>query len=46
MTRHAVVIAGGAAIHSRTIEVLDQLGIADRFLSAGRVAQVAHLGRF
>jgi 2-polyprenyl-6-methoxyphenol hydroxylase-like FAD-dependent oxidoreductase len=30
--------AGG--LHSRTIEVLDQRGIADRFLSAGRVAQV------
>ena len=32
--------AGG--LHSRTIEVLDQRGIADRFLSQGRVAQVAH----
>ena len=31
--------AGG--LHSRTIEVLDQRGIADRFLSAGAVAQVA-----
>jgi FAD binding domain len=31
--------AGG--LHSRTIEVLDQRGIADRFLSAGTVAQVA-----
>ena len=30
--------AGG--LQSRTIEVLDQRGIADRFLSAGRVAQV------
>jgi 3-(3-hydroxy-phenyl)propionate hydroxylase len=30
--------AGG--LHSRTIEVLDQRGIADRFLSQGRVAQV------
>src|SRR5215211_5299868 len=27
-------------LHSRTIEVLDQRGIADRFLSAGQVAQV------
>ena len=27
-------------LHSRTIEVLDQRGIADRFLSAGEVAQV------
>src|SRR5690348_1254691 len=31
--------AGG--LHSRTIEVLDQRGIADRFLSEGKVAQVA-----
>jgi 3-(3-hydroxy-phenyl)propionate hydroxylase len=30
--------AGG--LHSRTIEVLDQRGIADRFLAEGRVAQV------
>jgi 3-(3-hydroxy-phenyl)propionate hydroxylase len=30
--------AGG--LHSRTIEVLDQRGIADRFLEAGSVAQV------
>jgi len=31
--------AGG--LHSRTIEILDQRGIADRFLSEGKVAQVA-----
>src|ERR671936_2479830 len=31
--------AGG--LHSRPIEVLDQRGIADRFLSQGKVAQVA-----
>jgi len=31
--------AGG--LHSRTIEVLDQRGIADRFLSEGQPAQVA-----
>src|SRR5437764_188560 len=31
--------AGG--LHSRTIEVLDQRGIADRFLSQGQVSQVA-----
>lgn len=31
--------AGG--LHSRTIEVLDQRGIADRLLSQGQVAQVA-----
>ena len=28
-------------LHARTIEVLDQRGIADRFLSEGQVAQVA-----
>jgi len=33
--------AGG--LHARTIEILDQRGIADRFLSEGQVAQV---GRF
>src|SRR5688572_19445119 len=31
--------AGG--LHSRTIEILDMRGIADRFLSEGQVAQVA-----
>ena len=30
--------AGG--LHSRTIEIFDQRGIADRFLSEGQVAQV------
>ena len=34
--------AGG--LHSRTIEVLDQRGIAARFLSEGQVAQVAGFG--
>ena len=34
--------AGG--LHSRTIEVLDQRGIADRFLSQGQIAQVAGFG--
>jgi 2-polyprenyl-6-methoxyphenol hydroxylase-like FAD-dependent oxidoreductase len=32
-------------LHSRTIEVLDQRGIADRFLSEGQVAQVAAFAR-
>ena len=32
--------AGG--LHSRTIEILDQRGIADRFLSEGQVVQVGH----
>src|ERR687890_1469038 len=31
--------AGG--LHSRTIEVFDQRGIADRFLSQGQVGQIA-----
>src|SRR6187397_1519587 len=31
--------AGG--LHSRTLEVFDQRGIADRFLARGKVAQVA-----
>src|SRR5690349_5620636 len=39
----AGVRAGG--LHSRTIEVLDQRGIADRFLSEGRVAQIASFAR-
>jgi 2-polyprenyl-6-methoxyphenol hydroxylase-like FAD-dependent oxidoreductase len=34
--------AGG--FHSRTIEVLDQRGVADRFLAEGQVAQVATFG--
>jgi 2-polyprenyl-6-methoxyphenol hydroxylase-like FAD-dependent oxidoreductase len=34
--------AGG--LHSRTIEVLDQRGIADRFFAEGQVAQVAGFG--
>ncbi len=34
--------AGG--LHSRTIEVLDQRGIAERFLEEGQVAQVAGFG--
>jgi 3-(3-hydroxy-phenyl)propionate hydroxylase len=36
--------AGG--LHSRTIEVLDQRGIADRFLSQGQTAQVAQFAGF
>src|ERR1700679_3895937 len=34
--------AGG--LHARTIEVLHQRGVADRFLSQGKVAQVAGFG--
>jgi 2-polyprenyl-6-methoxyphenol hydroxylase-like FAD-dependent oxidoreductase len=35
--------AGG--LHSRTIEIFDQRGIADRFLAEGQVAQVAGFAR-
>ncbi len=41
--RASQVLAGSRAggLQSRTIEILDQRGIADRFLSEGQVAQVA-----
>jgi 2-polyprenyl-6-methoxyphenol hydroxylase-like FAD-dependent oxidoreductase len=41
--RASQALAGSRAggLHARTIEILDQRGIADRFLSQGRVAQVA-----
>ena len=41
--RHSQDVAGSRAggLHSRTIEVFDQRGIADRFLSEGQKAQVA-----
>lgn len=35
---------GAGGLQSRTIEVLDQRGIADRFLAQGQVAQVAGFG--
>src|SRR6478752_607786 len=40
------VLAGSRAggFHSRTIEVLDQRGVADRFLAEGQVAQVVSFG--
>ncbi|HEV2180080.1 MAG TPA: FAD-dependent monooxygenase [Gemmatimonadaceae bacterium] len=34
--------ARGSGLHSRTIEVLDQRGIADRFLSQGQTYPVVH----
>ncbi|WP_457945951.1 FAD-dependent monooxygenase [Pseudarthrobacter sp. alpha12b] len=34
----------GGGIHSRTIELLDQRGIADRFLAAGKTLQAATFG--
>ncbi len=39
--RDAVIGSRAGGLHSRTIEVLDQRGIAERFLSAGYTAQVA-----
>jgi 3-(3-hydroxy-phenyl)propionate hydroxylase len=41
--RESQDVAGSRAggLHARTIEVLDQRGIAERFLSAGTIAQVA-----
>src|SRR4051812_20107348 len=41
---HVLAEARAGGMHSRTIEVLDQRGVADRFLAAGQVAQVATLG--
>ncbi|WP_369815617.1 FAD-dependent monooxygenase [Mycobacterium sp. 852002-40037_SCH5390672] len=40
-TSQDLVGARAGGLHARTIEVLDQRGIADRFLSRGQVAQVA-----
>ena len=37
---HVLVGSRAGGIHSRTIEVLDQRGVADRFLAEGQVAQV------
>jgi len=41
--RNSQDLAGSRAggLHARTIEVLDQRGIADRFLAQGQIAQVA-----
>src|SRR4051794_9412193 len=40
------VLAGSRAggVHSRTIEVFDQRGVADRFLAEGQMVQVASFG--
>jgi 3-(3-hydroxy-phenyl)propionate hydroxylase len=40
-TSHDLTGSRAGGLNSRTIEVLDQRGIADRFLSQGTVAQVA-----
>ena len=41
---HVLVGSRAGGFHSRTIEVLDQRGVADRFLAEGRPAQVATFG--
>jgi 2-polyprenyl-6-methoxyphenol hydroxylase-like FAD-dependent oxidoreductase len=41
---HVLAGSRGGGFHSRTIEVLDQRGVADRFLAQGHVAQVATFG--
>src|ERR1700690_3845584 len=41
---HELVGSRAGGFHSRTIEVLDQRGIADRFLAEGQVAQAAMIG--
>src|SRR4051794_15723926 len=38
---HGLVGSRAGGFHSRTIEVLDQRGVADRFLAQGQVAQVS-----
>src|ERR1051326_7268259 len=39
--RQALAGSRAGGLHARTIEVFDQRGIADRFLSEGQAAQVA-----
>jgi hypothetical protein len=41
---HVLVGSRAGGFHSRTIEMLDQRGIADRFLAEGQVAQAASFG--
>src|SRR3954469_21708066 len=41
---HMLVGSRAGGFHSRTIEVLDQRGVADRFLAEGQVAQAAMFG--
>jgi 3-(3-hydroxy-phenyl)propionate hydroxylase len=41
---HVLVGSRGGGFHARTIEVLDQRGVADLFLAEGQVAQVATFG--
>jgi 2-polyprenyl-6-methoxyphenol hydroxylase-like FAD-dependent oxidoreductase len=41
---HVLASSRAGGFHSRTIEVLDQRGVADRFLSEGQVAQASMIG--
>jgi len=41
---HVLVGSRAGGLHARTVEVLDQRGVADRFLAEGQVAQAAMLG--
>ena len=41
---HVLVGSRAGGFHARTIEVLDQRGVADRFLAEGQVAQAAMFG--
>ncbi|MGH9089698.1 MAG: FAD-dependent monooxygenase [Acidimicrobiales bacterium] len=41
---HVLVGSRAGGFHSRTIEILDQRGVADRFLAEGQVAQAAMIG--
>jgi 3-(3-hydroxy-phenyl)propionate hydroxylase len=41
---HVLVGSRAGGFHARTIEVLDQRGVADRFLAEGQVAQAATFG--
>jgi 2-polyprenyl-6-methoxyphenol hydroxylase-like FAD-dependent oxidoreductase len=41
---HVLVGSRAGGLHSRTIEVLDQRGVADRFLAEGQVAQASTIG--
>ena len=41
---HELADSRAGGFHSRTIEVLDQRGVADRFLAEGQTAQVATFG--
>src|SRR5688500_15241892 len=41
---HVLADSRAGGIHARTIEVLDQRGVADRFLAEGQVIQAATFG--